>query len=92
MVWSQYVDETRLASDNEDDSEEDELIIPRNKPMDVDTWISWYYNDLMNMWMSMRNYREDTSCSQFVLDKCDFEDFCQFCYDFSCRFPNSTES
>jgi|DEB0MinimDraft_6_1074348.scaffolds.fasta_scaffold05042_8 hypothetical protein len=88
MVWSQYVDETRIDSDNETETSEEELIIPRNKPMEYDTWVSWYYNDLMNMWMHMKTYREDTSCSQFILDKGEFEDFCEFCYHFSCKRPS----
>lgn len=91
MVWSHYLQETtnNQADNNvENTSDDDELAIPRNRPLDFDMWVTWFHNDLLNMWMSLRAYREDSSTTHFILDECEFHDFCEFCYEFSSRFAS----
>ena len=92
MVWSHYLQETTNNQDDnnniENTSDDDELIIPRNRPIDFDLWLSWYSNDLLNMWMTLRAYREDSSTTNYILDECEYHDFCEFCYEFSSRFAS----
>jgi len=95
MVWSQYredsiQDPNDVGSDPEDNQEE--LNIPRNRPLPYDDWITWYSNDLLNLWMSIRAYKEDTGNQSFLLDQMDWNDFCEFCYKFSSKLPSSCPS
>ena len=96
MVWSHYVQETTNNQDpsntTENTSDDDELIISRNRPLDFDTWTTWYSNDLMNMWMSLRAYREDSYTGNYILDQGDYSSFCEFCYEFSSKFASSYPS
>jgi len=95
MVWSHYLQEITNNNTHEEDgniSEEDERMPPRNKPMDFDEWQTWYSNDLLNMWMSIRAYKEDSGNESYVLDQAEFNDFCEFCYNYSCRLPSKYPS
>ena len=89
MVWSHYLQETNNNQDNvSEENSDDELSPLHNKPMLYDDWVTWFSNDLLNMWMGMRAYREDSGTTSYIIDKCEYEDFCMFCYEFSCRFPS----
>lgn len=95
MVWSQYREDSiqvpnDTGSDLDDDQEE--LNIPRNRPLCFDDWITWYSNDLLNLWMSMKAYRENTGNQTFLLDQMEWTDFCEFCYNFSSKLPSSYPS
>ena len=94
MVWSHYLQETNNSQvdPNEGYSSDEEHLPSRNKPMPYDDWITWFSNDLMNMWMGMRAYREDTGTSTYIMDQCEYDDFCRFCYEFSCQFPSTFPS
>lgn len=87
MVWSQYVEEARTTETHLSDSDEDDTL-PRNRPLEYDDWITWYSDDLMNLWMSMKTYREDTGNEFYLLDKMQWPDFCEFCYKFSCKLSS----
>ena len=87
MVWSQYVEEARVTETHISDSDEDDTL-PRNRPLEYDDWITWYSDDLMNLWMSMKTYREDTGNEFNLLDKMQWTDFCEFCYKFSCKLSS----
>ena len=94
MVWSHYVQETNnnQIPSVEGYSSDEERLPPRNRPMIYDDWITWYSNDLLNMWMGMRAYREDSGTSTYIMDQCEYDDFCRFCYEFSCQFPSAFPS
>ena len=94
MVWSHYVDATRSSETtwNSDDDNEDQRMPPRNRPLDYQDWITWYSNDLLNIWMSLRAYREDTGNAGYLLDRLDWCEFCEFCYRFSSKLPSSMPS
>ena len=95
MVWSHYLQETnnnQVDSTEGYSSSDEERLPSRNRPMSYDEWITWYSNDLMNMWMGMRAYREDSGTSTYIMDQCEYDDFCRFCYEFSCQFPSAFPS
>ena len=94
MVWSQYREDSIHAPNDTggDDDNHEELNIPRNRPLCFDDWITWYSNDLMNLWMSMRVYCEDTGNQPYLLDQMSWTDFCEFCYNFSSKLPSSYPS
>ena len=92
MVWSHYLQEINTHEEDGNISEEDERMPPRNKPMEFDEWQTWYSNDLLNMWMSLRAYKEDSGNESYILDQADFNDFCEFCYNFSCQLPSKYPS
>ena len=99
MVWQQYVDEANEpvnefyngcdACDFFDGDQEEELPPTR---LHIEDWIAWYSSDLMNMWMSLRQYCSDASISNFVLHDASFNAFCEFCYRHSDGIRNSYPS
>jgi hypothetical protein len=78
-----YVDE-HAYNDYSDDDDEIETT-----PLDTQNWIDWYSNDLLNMWMGLRVYREDTYLTNDLMKDASFHDFCDFVYKFSHGFPSN---
>lgn len=98
MVWNQYVDDANATVDEFnngnvgdffDGDQEDE---PPPTQMSLDEWICWFSRDLMNMWMSLRQYREDASVSSYIMPYATYSDFCEFCYQMSDGTANSYPS
>jgi hypothetical protein len=87
MVWSQYVQDANNTHNNEYSSDDEDDTI-YNRPLQYDDWVTWYSNDLMNLWMSMKAYREDTGNVYTFLNRMEWTDFCEFCYNFSSKMPN----
>ena len=80
MVWSEYREEATAADDDyvsgqESDSGEN------NEPLHPEDWQDWNSQHLLNMWMSIREYRE--TCG--LLQLASFNDFCNFAYEFSLK-------
>lgn len=90
MVWSHYVNEAKMTDSHHysDDDVEDELRFPKNRPLEFQDWLTWYSNDLHNMWSSLRTYAADTGNTPYLLDGMEWTDFCEFCYRFSCKLPS----
>ncbi len=82
MPSSNFVDE-HAYEDYSDDEEEQEHV-----PLDIQNWMDYYSNDLLNMWMGLRTYRQDTYLSHALMSDATFNDFCEFVYRFSHRFPD----
>ena len=81
MVWSEYVEHT--TGDNDYDySDEENPDVPIRR-LNVDEWTTWYSQDLMNMWFSLVQYREDSGLKHAILKNGSYTDFCEFCYQFS---------
>ena len=92
MVWSQYVAETHLDEVNNDDEDICELNVPYNIPLEYDDWVTWFSDDLHNMWWTMRQYLGSRGNTNRVLDRCDYDNFCRFCYNFSCQYRSDLPS
>jgi hypothetical protein len=88
MVWNQYVQDANNVPNDDNISDEDERIVPRNRAMRYDDWSIWYSRDLLNMWMGMKAYSQDAGVSNYIMNDCSFTDFCEFCYEFSSKFPS----
>jgi len=93
MVLGQYIQEVANIPDAKNsDEEDDKMCIPRNRPLPYDDWVTWYSNDIMNLWMGIKAYKEDSGNEYYILDSAEYNDFCEFCYAFSCkmrsRFPS----
>jgi hypothetical protein len=89
MVWGQYVQDATNMPDadnsNHSDDEDDKMCIPRNRPLTYDDWVTWYSTDLMNLWMGIKAYKEDSGNVSYILDSVNYSDFCEFCYAFSSK-------
>ena len=85
MVWSEYVEHTNGENDYSDD-ENDDSIPP--KRLTVDDWTTWYSEDLLNMWFSLVQYREDSGQKYDIMKNATYTDFCEFCYHFSHGFAS----
>jgi len=94
MVWSHYLEETKWGETEADNAkrEDDELSIPRNRPLDYEMWCTWFSTDLMNLWMTFKAYREDSGNLHYLLDDCSYQSFCRFCYDHSSKLPSKFPS
>ena len=84
MVWSEYVEQTTGNNDYSDDDENDDFIPPRR--LTIDDWTTWYSEDLLNMWFSLVQYREDSGRKHDIMKNATYTDFCEFCYHFSHGF------
>jgi hypothetical protein len=93
MVWSQYIEDAAAAPGEDDDhfDGDQEIEYPLGQ-MELEDWITWFSTDLMNMWMSLRQYRSDASVNNYIMDFASYSDFCDFCYQTSCKYPNSHPS
>jgi len=82
MVWSEYVQEAH-AHDNDCEMSDGDNHEDGDRWMNCDDWTTWHSQDLMNMWMSIRAYREDSGTYYSILKVATYTDFCEFCYRFS---------
>jgi hypothetical protein len=94
MVWSHYVEETNDPMEEYyDDGTSMEMdFVPPPLTMNIEDWTEWYSRDLMNMWFSLVQYREDTGLSNYVLPFASYTKFCEFCYANSDGTRNSYPS
>jgi len=88
MVWNQYLEDVHNNKNDYSSDEENEIDPPRNRPLEFQDWITWYSDDLMNLWLSMKTYRQDTGNVDYLLNKMDWNIFCEFCYEYSSKLAN----
>lgn len=84
MPSSDYID----TIEYNDLSDEEEDITIYDEPLEYQTWCTWFREDLLNMWMSIRTYAEDSYMRSTLLGPMCFEDFCSFVYSFSSTYPS----
>ncbi len=78
MPSTDFIDDTHYNEYSDDD---DEPVV--EQPLHIQDWMEYYSNDLLNMWMSIVAYREDTYLSNSIMNQASFADFCEFAYAFS---------
>ena len=83
MPSTDFVDD-HPYNDYSDDDEE-----PEPMPLEFQEWLDWYSNDLLNMWMGIRAYRDDTYLNTSLMNYANFNDFCEFVYQFSHGYPSN---
>jgi hypothetical protein len=74
MGFNEYAEDSIMYG--EDAFEEDQLDDGLMEPLDPESWQDWYSEDLLNMWMSIRQYKED----HYICDKATFNSFCEWAY------------
>ena len=79
MVWSEYLQDT--IGENEYSDEEPDHPPPRR--LSIEEWTSWYSEDLLNMWFSMVQYKEDSGLVHDIGKTMQYTDFIEFMYRFS---------
>ncbi len=92
MVWSHYADESNLINNDITNQLSDEEVTPVNQPMELDDWMEWHSNDLMNMWSSLKTYTCDMGLQTDIINLSDYVIFCEFCYDNSSKYPSKNAS
>ena len=83
MVWQEYVAHTTTHSDNEYSDDEGDNEPQPTGILTVDEWTTWYSEDLMNMWMSLTDYRQDSGRFYAIMRNASYTNFCEFCYQTS---------
>lgn len=85
MVWSEYP------------NDDEETATPhvqklgyfgRGVELMYDDWVTWYADDLRNMWSSLVEYKSDALIDNHVLNLSEFHTFCEFCYDHSSKLQD----
>ena len=79
MVWNEYINNETVWEDAHSDDEQD---TPLTR-LTCDEWTTWYSEDLLNMWFSIKQYREDSGQQNQIMECASYTDFCEFCYRFS---------
>ena len=73
-------DDYHFHPDPQDDNGDEDIY---DIPLDFQRWQEWYQQDLMNMWMGMRGYCEDSYLRGPLMGSMSYSDFCEFVYYFS---------
>jgi hypothetical protein len=60
-----------------DEQEDRELVL------DPSDWHDWHSEDVLNMWMSLRQYLEDNHLTSTLMNNASFHDFAEFVRQFS---------
>jgi hypothetical protein len=66
------------AYDETYDEQEDHDLV-----LDPSEWHDWHSEDVLNMWMSLRQYLEDNHMSNTLMNKATFHNFAEFVRIFS---------
>ena len=86
MVWNQYVYEATTGNEVEDYSDSDETQndpMTRHQPLPVWEWDSSWEEELGYMWFIINRYIDDAYLKNHLLKDAKYEDFVEFCYEFS---------
>jgi len=80
-INNEYRDDALNGADDVDDTydeqEDHELVL---SPQD---WHDWHSEDVLNMWMSLRQYLEDNHLNSTLMNKASFHNFAEFVRQFS---------
>ena len=73
-INSEYGYDAFNAEDARDDDDQDdnELIL------DPETWHDWHSENLLDMWMSLRQYLQDNHMSNTIMNHATFHSFCEY--------------
>lgn len=74
---SVFVNDTDAFDETYDEQEDRELIL---SPAD---WHDWHSEDLLNMWMSLKQYLGDNHMSSTLMNNATFHNFAEFVRQFS---------
>ena len=89
MVWSHYADEAYAPGDEySGDYDGDEEEQPIHEKLSFDDWSTWFSRDLLNMWMSLREYTSRNGVSSYLLTDSSYHEFAEFVYYTSHGYPS----
>jgi hypothetical protein len=79
MGFNEYAADSLLYGEDalgDDDHTLDDGLM---EPLDPESWQDWHSEDLLNMWMSIRQYKEE----RYICDRATFNSFCEWAYKYS---------
>lgn len=79
MVNEYVKDDIMFGNDSHVQENSDDEIY--DEPMKFQDWLGYYGDDLHNMWWELHNYLSSTGAGIYMLNRCDFSTFCEFCYN-----------
>ena len=79
MVNEYVKDDIRYQVTSHDNGSSDDEFY--DEPMSLHDWTMYYSDDLHNMWWQIGNYVSRNGANAYMLNRCDFSDFCEFCYN-----------
>ena len=66
-----------------EDAYEEEEVIEEYDPIGPEDWMALNSEHLLNMWMSLRQYREENYINNTIMNFATYNDFCHFVMNFS---------
>jgi hypothetical protein len=78
-LFNEYYEDAFNGEEALDDHDLDD----EPEPLDPESWMDWNSEHLLNMWMSLRQYREDNYVNNTMMNLATFNDFCHFVMRFS---------
>jgi hypothetical protein len=79
MGFNEYYEDAFNGEEEYDESENDE----EPDTLAPEEWMDWNSEHLLNMWMSLVQYREDNHLTNSVMNFATFNEFCEFVRQFS---------
>jgi hypothetical protein len=80
-INNEYRDDAFVGGDDPDEQydeyDDHEVVLA---PQD---WHDWHSEDILNMWMSLRQYLEDNHLNSTLMNKASFHNFAEFVRQFS---------
>lgn len=74
MGFNEYYQDAFNGEDVLEDPDFDDDL----EPLSPEDWMDWNSEHLLNMWMSLRQYREDNYIDSTMMNIATFNDFCHF--------------
>ena len=74
-----------MDSHHQGNDSDDEILYGINEDMSIEDWETFYSEDLYNMWSNLREYMAETGSGLYLLQRADYTEFVQFCYDTSSK-------
>lgn len=78
MGFNEYAEDSWIYGDSYDYDDQMEEYEPYE--FDEETWQDWHSEDLLNMWMSICEYRENLYIRDKCLQNATYSSFCEWAY------------
>ena len=80
-INNEYRDDALFGGNDMDETYDEQE--DRDLVLGPQDWHDWHSEDVLNMWMSLRQYLEDNNLNSTLMNKASFHNFAEFVRQFS---------
>jgi hypothetical protein len=80
-INNEYRDDALFGGNDMDETYDEQE--DRDLVLGPQDWHDWHSEDVLNMWMSLRQYIEDNNLNSTLMNKASFHNFAEFVRQFS---------